>query len=248
MRKQFADKPVAFIAVSSGNSRSDIAGYAKETKFEWPILIDEHRETESQFGFKISLQNIMQWVMFDPDGNRVQGSVEDEVKALSSKATWIFEGITVPEKLKAIAHDIEFGMFDPAIGDLATVAQKGSKDLQEPAKAMFEKVRALATQGLEKAKTLETDGRKYAAYVEFARIAAWFRRTEYEKPASAAMAELKKDKEVQEEIAAKLLLDQAKALLASSKKSDRDSAPGLLAVLAKKYPNSEAAKEAGKLK
>jgi hypothetical protein len=248
LRTQFADKPVAFIAISSGNSKSDIAGYAKETKFEWPILVDERRETESQYGFKISLQNIMQWVMYDPEGNRVQGNIVQEINSLLPKTTWLFDGITIPEKLKPIAHDIEFGVFEPSIAELALIAQKGSKDLQEPAKAMFEKIKGMATQGLEKAKGLEGEGKKYAAYVEYARVGSWFRHTEFEKTATTAMADLKKDKEVQEEVAAKQILDQAKALLASSKKSDRESAPALLALLQKKYPNTEAAKEAAKLK
>ena len=69
-----------------------------------------------------------------------------------------------------------------------------------------------------------------------------------EKLTSAAVTELKKQKDVQDELAAKQMLDQAKALLASGKKADRPAADGILAVLQKKYPNSEAAKEAAKLK
>ena len=43
------------------------------------------------------------------------------------------------------------------------------------------------------------------------------------------------------------MLDQAKTFLSSSKKAEKESAPGLLAALQKKYPNTEAAKEAAKL-
>ena len=234
--------------MNSGNPKSALEAYAKETKFEWPILVDERRETESQFGFKISLQNIMQWAIFDPDGNRAHGNVAETITALLPKATWVFEGITIPEKLKATAHEIEFGTYDPAISDLASTAQKGPKDLQEPAKAMFDKVKSVAEQGLENAKGLESEGKKYAAYLEYARVASWFRRTDFEKAATAAMSELKKDKTVQDEVAAKSMLDQAKSLLASSKKSDHESAPGILMALQKKYPNTEAAKEAAKIK
>ncbi len=105
----------------------------------------------------------------------------------------------------------------------------------------------MAAQGRELAKALEGEGKKYPAYVEYAKVAAWFKGTEYEKTATGAVATLKKEKEVQDEIAAKAMLDQAKALLGSSKKADKDSAPAILAALQKKYPNSEAAKEAAKL-
>lgn len=116
-----------------------------------------------------------------------------------------------------------------------------------PAQAMYDKLKPMAESGLERAKSLEGEGKKYSAYAEYAKVAAWFRKTDYEKTATTAMLGLKKDKEVQEELAAKQLLDQAKGLLSSAKKADREGAPGLLAALQKKYPNTEASKEAANL-
>jgi hypothetical protein len=158
-----------------------------------------------------------------------------------------FDGITIPEKLKPISRELELGQYDPSLAELAGLAAKGPKDVQPSAQAMYDKLKPLAESGLEKAKALEGDGKKYPAYAEYARVASWFKRTEYEKTATAAMATLKKDKEVQDELAAKGLLDQAKALMSSSKKADKEAAPGLLAALQKKFPNSEAAKEAAKM-
>jgi hypothetical protein len=171
----------------------------------------------------------------------------DAINGFLADAKPLFAGLTIPEKLKSIARDIEFGLYDPAIGDLAALALKGPKDVLEAAQAMYEKVKPLAESGLERAKASEADGKKYAAYVEYSRVAAWFRKTDYEKTASAALALLKKEKEVQDEIAARQMLDQAKSLLASGKKGDKESAPPILAALQKKYPNTEAAKEAAKL-
>ena len=170
----------------------------------------------------------------------------DAINKYVADAKPLFAGITIPEKLRAMARDIEFGQYD-AIGDLAALATKAPKDLQEAATAMYDKVKPMAEAGLERAKAAETDGRKYAAYVEYGKIAAWFKKTEYEKTATAALASLSKDKDVKDEIAARQMLDQAKGLLASSKKSDKESAPSILAALQKKYPNTEAAKEAAKL-
>ena len=241
-----------FLAVNSGNSKSAVEQYAKSSKFEWPIWVDEARETEKPLGFTISLQNIYQCFIIDPAGKLHRSpaddkGIADEVNKLLPQAKMVFEGITVPEKLKAIARDLELGQYDPGLGQLAGLAAKGGKDVQEAAQAMFDKLKPLAEQGLERAKGLEGEGKKYPAYVEYAKVASWFKGTEYEKTATAAMATLKKEKDVQEEVAAKAMLDQAKTLLASSKKADKDSAPGLLAALQKKYPNSEAAKEAAKL-
>jgi hypothetical protein len=209
-------------------------------------------ETQKSLGFKISLQNIYQWRIIDPNGAMHNAPTEpkplaDEIAKYLADVKLTFAGITIPEKLKPIARDIEFGLYDPAVGDLAALVQKGSKDLQEAAAAMYEKVKPMAESGLERAKAYEGDGKKYLAYVEYGKVAAGFKKTDYEKTASAAIALLAKDKEVKDELAAKQMLDQAKALLASNKKAEREAAPGVLAALQKKYPNSEAAKEAAKL-
>lgn len=235
----------------SGNPRSAVEQYAKSNKFEWPIFVDENRETEKPLGFTISLQNIYQCFIIDPAGKLHRApsedkAIADEINKYLPDAKMVFDGIKIPDKLKTLARDLELGQFDPAIGELAAVAQKSPKD--ESIQAMYEKVKPIAESGLERAKALEGEGRKYAAYVEYAKVAAWFKKTDYEKTATAALTPLKKDKEVQDEIAARQMLDQAKALLSSSKKADKESAPAVLAALQKKYPNTEAAKEAAKLK
>jgi peroxiredoxin len=252
LRKDFTDKPVAFIAVNSLNPKRVAEEYAKSNKFEWPIFVDEAGETQKSLGFKISLQNIYQWRIIDPNGTMHVAPMEakgltDTINKFVADAKPLFAGLTIPEKLKSIAHDIELGLYDPAIGDLAALALKAPKDLQEAAQAMYEKVKPMAESFLERAKAFESDGKKYAAYLEYGKVVAWFKKTDYEKTAAAAMATLKKDKDVQDDIAARQMLDQAKSLLASSKKGDKESAPAVLTALQKKYPNTEAAKEAAKL-
>jgi thiol-disulfide isomerase/thioredoxin len=252
LRKEFEGKPVVFIAVNSLNPKSVAQEYAKSTGLDWPIFVDEMGETQKQLKFRISLQNIYQWRVMDPEGKLhvapfEQKALTEEINTRMASAKLTFDGITVPEKLKSIARDIEWGLFDPAISEIATLLAKGPKDLQESAQAMYDKLKPMAEAGLERAKSLEGEGKKYPAYTEYAKVASWFKKTDYEKTATAAMLVLKKDKEVQEELAAKQLLDQAKALLSSPKKADREGAPGILAALQKKYPNTEAAKEAANL-
>ena len=235
----------------SGNPRSAVEQYAKSNKFEWPIFVDENRETEKPLGFTISLQNIYQCFIIDAAGKLHRAPAEDkaiadEINKYLPDAKMLFDGIKVPDKLKSLARDLELGQFDPGVGDLAALALKSPKD--EAIQAMYEKFKPMAESGLERGKALEQEGKKYAAYVEYAKVAAWFKKTDYEKTATAALTSLKKDKEVQDEINARQMLDQAKALLSSGKKGDKESAPAVLAALQKKYPNTEAAKEAAKLK
>lgn len=251
LRAGFADKPVVFVAVNSGNPRNVVEQYARSNKFEWPILVDEARETEKQLGFTISLSNIYQSALIDPSGklHRIGADDQEMADAVNRhlpEAKFFFDGVTIPDKLKPLARDLELGLYDPGVAELAALSQKSGKD-QPAAQAMYEKFKPLAEGGLERAKAFEAEQKKYAAYVEYARVASWFKKTEYEKTATAALAALKKDKSVQEELAAKQMLDQARALLASSRKAEKESAPALLAALQKKYPNTEAAREAAKL-
>lgn len=247
MRKDYAGKPVVFIAVISGASKSGVEGYVKSTGFEWPVLVDESRATEAAYGHQISLSNIMQWNLVDPEGEQGRGLVKDFIEQNLSRAKFLFDGIAVPAKLRPLAQEIEMGQYEPYVGELAAAAQKGAKDIQEPAKAMFERVRPFAEKALEAAKAFESNKQLYLAYQEYAKVAAWFKKTEFEAPAAKAMAQLKKEKEVQQELAAQQVLAQAKALRASSKKPDQAQGLALLQMIPKKYPGTEAAKEAEKL-
>jgi len=234
-----------FVAVNSGTAKSEVEGYAKETKFEWPILVDQSREFERAYmKTEISLKNIQKAVLVGPDGHAraaipAPNVLKKAIDELLPMAKMTFDGVAVPTKLKAAADDIELGMFETGIPQVF-VAQKA-------AKAMVDKLKELADGLTAKAKEHEAAGAKYAAWLDYGRIATWFKGTEFEKPAAAAQAELKKDKGVQDEIAAQQMLAQAKALLSSGKKADKPTASGVLASLQKKYPATEAAKEASRL-
>jgi hypothetical protein len=188
----------------------------------------------------------------DPDGKVTRAGpdaarVEQLIQPMLASAKWTFDGIAVPDKLKALAKDLELGLYDPALADLAAVAAKGTKDLGEAAKAMYAKFTPLAEGGLERGKAAQAEGKAWAAYLEFERVSAWFKKTDYEKQATSALSELKKDKAVKDELAARQLLEQARGLLSSGKKPDAAQAQGLLQALLKKFPETEAAREAGKL-
>jgi hypothetical protein len=248
MRQSYEGKPVVFVAVNSGNARGDVEGFAKSTKFEWPLLVDDQRRTEKAFGVgEISLQNIYQWVVLDPEGKRQGGDVKAAIDRLLPSAKMLFEGIDVPAPLKPLARDMELGFFDGA-AQVASLAAGSNKTLKEPATAMWEKLKPVAEGGLERAKALQAEGKSWLAYREYEKVAVGFKKTDYEKPAAAALAELKKQKDVKDELAAQQLLDQARKLLATGKKADVATAQQIIAAIEKKYPDSETAKEAARLK
>ena len=239
--------------MNSGNSKSSVEGYVKSTNFEWPVLVDESRATEKAYGISISLQNIYQWIVVDPEGNSsaVGSSVERVqtlVNQLLPKAKLFFEGIDIPARLKAQAAAIELGQFVPGISAVASLAKRGgSSEIATAAVEMFKRLIPMAEAGLERAVALEAEGKKFAAYKEYERVARWFKKTDYEKTASKKISTLKRDKTVRTEITAMKALDQAKSLLASKRTSDKKKGKAYLQAIAKKYPDTEAGKEAARL-
>ena len=123
--------------MNSGNSKTSVAGYVKSTNFEWPVLVDESRATEKAYGISISLQNIYQWIVVDPEGNSAAvGSAVERVKTLVDqllpKAKLFFDGIDIPARLKPQAAAIEMGQFVPGIAAVASLAKRGGSSAKPP--------------------------------------------------------------------------------------------------------------------
>ena len=237
-----------FIAVNSGQPKGSVESYARETKFEWPILVDEARETEKQAGFEISLQNIYQWLVVDPQGGiHKAGGSQEGAEALIMKflpsAKLLFDGVDVPDRLKPLARDVELGIYEPGVAEIAALSAR-SGPLAEAAKAMYEKLKPTAESGLERGKAAKDGGQPWTAYKEYEAVASAFRKTPYEKAATAALSELKKEKAVRDELSARQLLAQAKALRATGRKNDGAQAQAVVQVLQKRYPETEAARAA----
>ena len=239
--------------MNSGNPKSAVESYAQETKFEWPILVDEARETEKQAGLEISLQNIYQWLVVDPEGKiHKAGSSQQGAEALIEKflpsAKLLFDGVQIPDRLKPLARDIELGIYEPGVAEIASLASRSGSGLPEAAKAMYEKLKPTAESGLERGKAAKEGGQLWTAYKEFEAVALAFKRTPYEKTATAALSELRKDKPIKDELAARQLLAQAKAFRATGKKNDAAQAQAILQALQKRYPDTESAKVAAALR
>jgi hypothetical protein len=73
--KKFEGEPVVFIAVNSGNSRDEVAQYAKGVDLPWPVIVDPTREFEKLWlDNEISLQNIHQLGIILPSGQKTMGN------------------------------------------------------------------------------------------------------------------------------------------------------------------------------
>ena len=76
LSEEYADEPVVFIAVNSGNSKQAVGKYLKSNKVPWPAIVDSNRKFEEACGLReeISLDNIHQVRFVTADGNLRAGS------------------------------------------------------------------------------------------------------------------------------------------------------------------------------
>jgi len=248
LRRKYSGKPVVFIAVNSGNSRAAVEEYAKSAKLDWPILVDEWRETETRYGRKISLSNVYWYFVVAPDGTyrefgADQGGAENHIQALLAGARMLFGGIEVPPELRPIGRRLEDGQLGDPVHELFQFVQKDGSELQEAANKMYSRVQPMGETRLRRAKELEAAGNKVGAFDGFTWVAKNFPGIPMAQEAQKKAEGLQREKEVRTELHARGLLDQARSALGRGK-AGRAQARAILEGVTQGSPRTPAAEAA----
>jgi hypothetical protein len=242
---------VVFIAVNSGNSRAVVEEYVKSTKFEWPILVDEMRETEAKYGRKISLSNIYWYFVVAPDGTygefgADQGAAERHIEALRPKARMLLDGVNVPPELRPIGRRLEAGQLGEPVQELFRIFNKEKSEVSNAAHQLYLRVLPLGESRLKRAKDLESKGDNVGAYDGFTGVVRDFPGTPMAQEAQKGAEGLHKEKEVRVELNARGLLDQVRAALGKGK-AGRAQARAILEGLVRSSPQTPSAETARRL-
>lgn len=222
LRRKYAGKPAVFIAVNSGNPKSAVEEYAKSTGFEWPILVDEDRETEERYGRKISLSNVYWFFVVAPDGTCQEfgadlGRTEAHLQALLPGARGLFDGLTVPPELRPATRRLEAGQLGEPVREIFRVLEKDDSGLGEAARRLYSRVALLGEARLKRARDRKAAGDKPGAYDVFAGVERDFPGTPMAREAQREVRLLFQEREVREELHVRGLLDQARAALSRGK-------------------------------
>jgi hypothetical protein len=247
---KYASKPVVFIAVNSGNPRAVVEEYAKSTKFEWPILVDELRETEAKYGRKISLSNVCWFFVVAPDGTYQEfgadvGRAEKHLQELLPKARTLFDGIRVPPELRPVTRRLEAGQRGEPVHELFKIALGESAE-SEPARKMFERLQSQGDARLKRAGELKEKEDRVGAFDAFSDLERDFPGTPLAREAHMEVEKLRPDKDVRAELQARGILDQARAALGKGKPG-RAQAKMLLEGLIGSFPKAPSAETARRL-
>lgn len=243
--EKYADKPVLFVAVNSGNHPEKVASYMRSVKCDWPTLVDVDRSYEKAAGVgTISLRNIYQPRVITPAGELTYaGDIAESVERYIGQARWKIEPAEVPERYKDAWKAYEFGQLREAIGRLKRLSPREDAD-----KAFAEKINGMlnadADARMTEAAAAENAGDTWTAYKTYEGVDDDFPGFEQEAAARVKVRELAADEKVKTEKAAMKMLAKVKMLAASHYPAQKADAKKGAALLIKKYPDTEAAEAA----
>jgi len=246
--KKFADKPIVFIAVNSGTTPAQVAAYAKAQKITWPIIVDTKRGFEKAAGVgQISLRNIHQCAYITADGTlRLARSADIGRTAESALqgASWRVDPSKVPESLRLAHRAIEWGKYTLAATAIGKALKSSSSDEKDAATKLNAAVLEELEKDATKAWALGKAREFYEAHLAFRTLGQRFKGYQMPEKYASAAKWLTGRKEVQDELKADKILEAAKKLLASPKKSIRKRVPRRLKGIIKNFPDTRAAEEA----
>jgi hypothetical protein len=237
--------PVLFIAVNSGNPRSEVEAYVRKHKITWPVIIDADRSLEERFRIgEISLMNITQYRTIRPSGELRMASwskPETSVEDASEGAAWNVDPAKIPAELSAAWRAVEFGNFPAAATMVVKGTKSGKPNVKQGADSLLAFVQSELDRELAVAKEALSADKKWEAFQINKRVSLRFRGYALPDKFADTLKSLEKDPVVEKELKAQRILSTAEKALDGTA-GGRRKALGLIEKLRKDYPNSEAAR------
>ena len=249
MSKQFEDKPIVFIAVNSGNSREEVAAYAKEVKCTWPILVDPSRQFERDSGLPtpISLQNIMQVQFISADGKLGQGSWKDvpgTIEKALAGAKWNIDPTGLPKQLLPVVRGLEFNTMSAIPAPLKAGLTSADPAVKAGAEQLNGLLQAKIAADLQASKAAYAAGEKWKSYKLVNGITQTYAGIELPEAVNKAKTALSADEAVRTQLNAARELESLKKRARTAPPAAQRGLVKQLKDLADKYADTEAGVEA----
>lgn len=223
----------------------------KTNKVSWATYVDADRSFEKQLiaagvlPQAISLNNTMQAVVADPEGNLQRanfGRPGDSLRSVMGTAKWKVDPAGIPEALKTAWRALEFGQMTVAAPAIAAALKGSDAKVKEAAGTLQTAIKEDITRRLAEAKSSADGGQKWQAYKAYDALSTDFRDFAEAKSATSEAAKLRSDKTVAQELQAKQALDNIVTnFLKSPVKSKQAQGKTFLQQLGQQFPGTEAA-------
>lgn len=219
-KMQAETKPVAIIAVNSGNSRGEVQGYLQQNNIKFPAIADQDRSFEKQAGVgEISLQNIWRTAILTPDGQfrpAFAQTADALVQQALSGAKWNVDPADLPDTLKPAWIAIEFGNVAAASRDIKRFLKSRKADEKAAAEKLNDYVTSAITAQYEAAQKADAAGETWKAYKGYVQLIEQYKGYDVPKEATTASRTLAKDEKVKAELLAQRQLQGAIKQLSST--------------------------------
>ncbi|MGB0767565.1 MAG: TlpA family protein disulfide reductase [Phycisphaeraceae bacterium] len=138
--QQFRDQPVTFIAIAAGDTHAQAEAYVKRTGLQMPVFADKLSMMEKLYNTKISLNNIYQFRVIDPNGKVVGYSMDaatiqralDKVQAVPDA----YDPASYHEELGKLVALLNRGEHDDALRSMGRYLRHRDDAVKDSAKAL----------------------------------------------------------------------------------------------------------------
>jgi thiol-disulfide isomerase/thioredoxin len=241
------DMPVKFIAVGASDTIQDVSSYVRETKLAMPAFVDSVGAMEGLWAWHLSLRNIYQFPIIGPQGQLLNYSVPDRLEADVQQAVkgvkWKYKDQGYDAKLKVPVELFEWNQYEQGMRLLKPLRKSAGKGVAESAEKLFEQVKQEGTEWKAQADKLAEE-KPVAAFDLYTRISNVFGDDELGKSVQEPLKKLKADKKVEEELAARKMLDQLYTAMPKATTQQRGQVEQYCLSIAKKYPTTVAGQRA----
>lgn len=246
--KKLNGEPILLIAVNSGTSRNKIQTYARSSRINLPIIIDEDRSFETACGVpEISLNNIWQLRIISADGKLTRGNaseLEAEARKALESASWNIDPKGFPVSLKKAWLSVEFGNYSAA----ANTISKNQNSREAETKTATQKILNYVNTKLEEEiKIANSDlemNHKWDAFKKYSNILERYKGYEIPEEVEQNLKTLNNDEKIKVEILAQKRFSLAEKAFNSRSSSGRKRSVGILRKLVSDHPETEAGKKA----
>ena len=203
--KALAGKPIKFLAVGADMQPVDAIQYQRATGLQMPIFADTYGIMQARYGMKISLENIWQYRVLNPDGQLALQVFDRELldKLIDAgKAKANYATSSIDPKFAGLADLFETGQYVAATKSLSAARKTAKKGDLPSLNSLQETFKKEAAEWAEQAESLAASD-PVRAYDLSVRVVNLLPLTELAKSVQKNMKALAADKSVKAEVAAR---------------------------------------------
>lgn len=204
--QQYKGKPVQFIAIAAGDSIDEARAYVRSNKLEMPVFADPMGLMQQRYNTGvISLNNIWQFRLVDPDGNVSVTNQMDpkDIDAALKKATFRFKDKGYDAKLSGAIERFEWGQYAEGMRMLKPFLKNTKKEVAESAKKLYDEIKTEGDKWFEDAEGAAGANNAVDAYDLYSKVASVFAGEELGKKANDGLKKIASNAELKKELAAR---------------------------------------------